>query len=322
MVLLGGAAAWPHVTSAQQAERIRRIGVLMSYAENDPEGQRRANAFRQQLERLGWAAGRNVQIDYHWGVGDVDWIRSAAAQILQLSPDVILANGGQAVRPMQQATRTVPIIFIGATDPVAEGFVRSLAQPGGNITGFTVLQLGQGAKLVELLKEIAPRVSGVTVLINPDNSGNRLHAESAIKAARGLGVELAVAPGREPAEIEAAMARLQGHPDRGVVVLPDPAMNTHRKLIIELTARYRLPAIHALRAAASAGALMSYGVDLPDLFRQAAIYADRILRGEKPGDLPIQQASKFELVINVRTARTLGLEVPPMLLASADEVIE
>jgi ABC-type uncharacterized transport system substrate-binding protein len=307
---------------AQQSERMRRIGVLMLYAENDPAGQARATAFRQQLEKLGWSVGRNLQIDYHWGVGDADWIRSAAAQLLRPSPDVILANGGQAVRPVQRATHTIPIIFIGSTDPVAEGVVRSLAHPGGNVTGFTVLEPSHGAKLLGLLKEIVPRVRRVTVLVDPENPGNLLFAESVRTVAQTLAVEVVVALVRKPAEIEAAIARLEREPDCGLIVPPDPSMNTHRKLIIELAARYRLPAIHALRAATADGGLISYGVDIPELFRQAASYADRILRGEKPADLPVQQAGKFELVINLKTAKALGLEIPHSLLATADEVIE
>jgi putative ABC transport system substrate-binding protein len=323
LMLLGSAiASWPITAQAQRSERMRRIGVLMFYPENDPAGQARANAFRQQLEKLGWEVGRNLQIDYHWGVGDADWMRSATAQLLRLSPDVIVANSGQAARPVQQATRTVPIIFIGPADPVAEGFVQSLAHPSGNITGFTMLEPAQGAKLLALLKEIAPRLSRVIMLVHPESPGHRQFSESAARTAQRLAVEMVLAPVRDPAEIEAAIARLEGEPDCGLVVPPDPIINAHRKLIIELAARYRLPAIIGLRAASAEGALISYGVDVPELFRQAAVYAHRILQGEKPGDLPVQQPTKFELVINLKTAKTLGLEVPPTLLGAADEVIE
>ena len=327
ITLLGGAVATsvcgPLVVRAQPSERrMRRVGVLMLYGENDPAGQARAGAFTQQLEKLQWEVGRNLQIDYHWGIGDADWIRSAVTQLLRLRPDVILANGGQSVRPVQQATRTIPVIFIGSTDPVAEGFVQSLAHPGGNTTGFTVLEPNHGSKLLGWFKEIAPRARRISVLVDPDNSGNLALAKSATMAARTLAMELTVAPVRAPAEIEAAIARLENEPDCGLVVPPDPLINTHRRLIIELAARYRLPAIYALRAATVEGGLISYGVDLPELFRQAARYADRILRGERPSDLPVQQPTKFELIINLKTARTLGLEVPPTVLASADEVIE
>jgi putative tryptophan/tyrosine transport system substrate-binding protein len=322
ITLLGGAAGWPLVARAQQPERMRHIGVLMLYVEDDAAGQLRARTFRQQLEKLGWTGGRNIQIDYHWGIGDAVWVRSAATQILQRSPDVVLANGGQAIRPMQEAAQTTPIIFIGSTDPVAEGFVQSLARPGGSTTGFSVLQPSQGPKLLGLLKEVAPRVRRIMVFINPANSGNRLLADLVTSAASAFGVEVIVAPVREPAEFEAAVAKLDGKPDCGLIVPPDPVTNVHRKLVVELAARHRVPAIHALRIATVEGGLMSYGVDIPELFRQAAMYADRILRGEKAGDLPVQQPTKFELVINLRTARTLSLEVPTTLLATADEVIE
>jgi putative tryptophan/tyrosine transport system substrate-binding protein len=319
---LGGAAAWPLAARAQQAERMRRIGALMLYDENDPAGQRRAAVFQQGLEKLGWTIGRNLQIDYKWGVGDSDWIRSAAAELLRLAPDVILANGGSAARPVQQTTRTVPIILIGGGDPVADGFVQSLARPGGNITGFTVLEPSVGAKLLELLKEIAPRTARVAVMINPDSPSSLRLSRSATAAAQKLAVEVIVVPAREPADIETAMTRLGREQDNGLIVPPDPSTNTHRKLIVDLAARYRLPTIYALRAATEEGGLLSYGVDLPDLFRQAATYADRIIRGEKPADLPMQQPTKFELVINLKAAKLLGLSVPNTLLVAADEVIE
>jgi putative tryptophan/tyrosine transport system substrate-binding protein len=327
ITLLGGAAAaWPLAARAQQPERIRRIGVLMLYPENDPQGQLRATAFRQGLEKLGWAVGRNVQIDFQWGSGDVDWIRSAAAQLLRLAPDVILANGDAAARTVQQSTRTVPAIFIAGSDPVANDLVQSLAHPSGNLTGFSVLEPSLGTKLLELLKEIAPSVARVAVLFNQDNPGNRAVYASAAAAAPKFAVEVVAVPLRESheieAEIEAAMAQWGREPDYGLIVLPDPSTNSHRKLIIELAARHRLPAIHALRAATADGGLMSYGVDLPDLFRQAAIYADRILKGDKPADLPVQLPTKFELAINLKTAKALGLTVPNTLLVSADEVIE
>jgi putative ABC transport system substrate-binding protein len=312
---------WAFAARAQQPERMRRVGVLMLYAEDDPEGQVRALAFRQGLDKLGWTVGRNLQIDFHWGTGDSDWIRSAAAQMLQATPDVILANGA-SVRPMQQATSTVPIIFIGGADPVADGFVQSLAHPGGNSTGFTALEPSVGAKLLELLSEIAPRVTRVAIMVNPDSPSSRRLSDVAAAAAQKFAVEVAVAQVRGAAEIDAAMAGWGREPGYGLIVPPDPATNAHRKLIIELAARFRLPAIHALRAATTEGGLMSYGISVPDLFRQAATYVDRILKGEKPGDLPVQQPTKFELAINLNTAKALGLTVPNTLLVSADEVIE
>ena len=327
ITLLGGAAAaWPLDARAQQPERVRRIGVLMGYPENDPAGQLRATAFRQGLEKLGWTVGRNLQIDYLWGVGDADWIQSAAVQLLRRAPDVILAIGDAAARTVQQSTRTVPVIFIAGSDAVANGLVQSLAHPGGNLTGFSVLEPSLGAKLLELLKEIAPSVARVAILFNQDNPGNRGVSASAAAAAPRFAVEAVAVPLPESneieAEIEAAMARWGREPNYGLIVLPDPSTNSHRKLIIELAARHRLPAIHALRAATADGGLMSYGVDLPDLFRHAATYADRILKGDKPADLPVQLPTKFEMIINLRTAKALGLDVPDKLLALADEVIE
>jgi putative ABC transport system substrate-binding protein len=323
ITLLGGAATmWPLVAYAQQPERMRRVSVLMLYAEGDPAGQGRALAFRQSLEQRGWIIGRNVAIDYHWGVGDDEWIRSLAGQMAKLAPDVIVANGGSAIRPVQQATDTIPIVFIGGADPVADAFVQSFAHPGGNMTGFTVLEPSMGAKLLELLKEVAPHVESVAVITNRDSPSSQRLADSALAAAPRFAAKVTPVPVREAAQIEAVIARHAGDPAAGLIVPPDPAINTHRKLIVELAARYRIPAVYALRAATADGGLMSYGVDLPDLFRKAAAYADRILRGEKPADLPVQQPTKFEFVINLKTAKALGLEVPPTLLARADEVIE
>jgi putative tryptophan/tyrosine transport system substrate-binding protein len=321
--LLGAAvAAWPLAARAQQPERMRRIGVLMYYPENDPAGQLRAKAFHQGIEKLGWTVGRNLQIDYHWGVGDADWIRSSVAQLLQLAPDVILANGGAMALAAQQATRTVPIIFLGPADPVADGLVQSLAHPGGNVTGFTVFEPSLGAKMLEVLKEIAPRITRIAVITNPDSPGGRRLHDAAAAAAQRLAVPLVAARVREPTEIEAVMTTLGREPGYGVIVPPDPSIITHRKLIVGLAARYRLPVVYALRVATLEDGLVSYGVDLPELFRQAAAYADRILRGVKPANLPVQQPTRFELVINLKTAKALGLTVPPSLLVRADQIIE
>jgi len=235
---------------------------------------------------------------------------------------VILANGGAAARAVQQSTRAVPVVFIGGADPMADGLVQGLARPGGNLTGFTTLETSVGAKLLELLKDIAPRLTRIAVLINPDNPGSPRLSESAASAARKFAVDVVALPVRNSAEIEAAMARWGREPGAGLIVPPDPSTNSYRQLIVELASRYRIPAIHTLRAAAVDGALMSYGVDIPSLHREAASYVDRILKGEKPADLPVQQPTKFEFVINLKTAKTLGLEVPPTLLARADEVIE
>ncbi len=320
---LGGASfAWPFAARAQQSERVRRIGVLMLYPEDDPAGQVRAAAFRQRLERLGWTIGRDLQIDFHWGTGDTGWIRGAVAELMMPVPDLILANGSETIAPVQQATRKLPVIFIGGSDPVADGLVQSLARPGGNLTGFTVLEPSIGAKWLDLLKQIAPDVSRVVALVNPDSlSSKRLFAWAA-DAAQKFAVEVEEVPVREPADIETAMAARRSGSHDGLIIPADPVTNSQRKLIVDLAARYRLPAIYALRAAPGEGGLMSYGVDLPNLFREAAVYADRILKGEKPANLPVQQPTKFEFVINLKTAKALDLTVPQSLLASADAVIE
>ena len=319
---LGGiAAAWPLASHAQLSERVRRIGVLMLYPENDPQGQLRATAFQEGLQKLGWIAGRTVQIDFQWGFGDADWIRSVAAKLLQLAPDVILANGTPAAKTMQQASRAVPVIFIAGSDPVLDGLVPSLAHPGGNLTGFYVFEPSLGAKLLELLKEISPRVTRVAILSNPD-ADPASWSDSATAAAPKFAVTVVSAPLRDATEIEAAMTQWGREPNFGLIVVPDPATNAHRKLINELATRYRLPVIHALRAAAAEGGLISYGVDLPNVFRQAAVYADRILKGANPADLPISLPTKFELVINLTTAKTLGIDVPMSLMVRADEMVD
>jgi len=318
--LAGMAATSPIAARAQQS--MRRIGVLMSYPETDPQGQLRTKVFRRELEKAGWTIDGNLQIDFHWGTGDADWVRSAAAQILRQAPDVILANGDAAAKAAQQLTRTVPVIFIAGGDPVGDGLVQSLAHPGGNVTGFAVMEPSLGAKLLGMLKQVAPRVTRVGTLVNPDNATHKRIVALLVAAAPSFGVEVTVAPAREPTEIEAAITQWRPEANYGLIVPSDPSTNSRRTLIIELAARYRLPAIFALRAATADGGLMSYGVDIPELFRQAAIYADRILKGEKPADLPVQLPTKFELVINLKTAKSLALDVPPSLLATADEVIE
>jgi putative ABC transport system substrate-binding protein len=319
---LGGiAAAWPLASHAQQSERVRRIGVLMLYPESDPQGQLRATAFLQGLQQLDWVVGRNVQIDFQWGFGDADWLRSTATQLLRLAPDVILANGTPAAKTMQQATRTVPVIFIAGSDPILDGLIPSLARPGGNLTGFYVFEPSLGAKMLELLKEIAPRLTRVAILFNPDANPAGWNA-AAVAAGPKFAVEVVTAPVRDAKEIEAAMAQWGLEPNVGLIVVPDPATNAHRKLINELAVHYRLPVIHPLRAAAADGGLISYGVDLPNVFRQAAVYADRILKGADPADLPISLPTKFELVINLTTAKILGIDVPMSLMVRADEMLD
>ena len=325
IALMGGAtAAWPLAARAQQPDRMRRIGVLMAFAENDPEGKVRAAVFERALQEVGWTSGRNIRIDYRWApAGDVEQTRAAAAELLKLAPDVTLAHATQATEALRRATPTVPVVFVVVSEPVAQGFVQSLAHPGGNITGFTNLEPTLGAKWLELLTEIAPRVTRIAVLYNPGTAPHvTLYFHSTEVVAQKMAVELIVAPVHEPAEIEAALTRLGQEPGGGLILPPDSFTTANRKLIFDQAARYRVPAISAFPYQSNEGCLLSYGVDVRDQFRQGAAYIDRILRGEKPADLPVQQPTKFELVINLKAARALGLDVPPTLLSIADEVIE
>jgi putative tryptophan/tyrosine transport system substrate-binding protein len=320
--IIAGSVIWPAAAHSQQSGLAARIGLLMMYPENDPQGQLRAKVFRRELEKAGWTVGGNLQVDLHWGTGDAAWVRSAAAQVLSGAPNVMLANGDAAVKAAQQSTQTVPIIFIASGDPVADGLVQGLAHPGGNLTGFAVMEPSLGAKLVDMLKQVAPRVAHVGVLINPDSATHKHILAFLTAAASAFAVDVVVAPVRQGADIEAAMTRWGQQTDYGVIVPADPATNALRGLVIALAAQHRLPVIYALRPAVVDGGLMSYGVDIPELFRHAALYADRILKGDKPADLPVQLPTKFELVINLKTAKALGFEVPTLLLATADEVIE
>jgi putative tryptophan/tyrosine transport system substrate-binding protein len=302
---------------------VRRIGALMNYSESDPEGQARAAVLRETLEKLGWTVGRNLAIDYRWGVVDLERMQAAAADLVRSAPDVILATGGPALAPLQQATLTIPIVFLIVSEPVALGFVASLARPGGNVTGFTNLEPTIGAKLLELLKEMAPRITRFAVLFNPDTSTiGALLSRSAETAAQKFAVELVDAQVRQPADIETAITLLTREQHGGLIVAPDVFTQNHRKLVLDLAARHQLPAIYPYRYYAADGGLMSYGVDILAQYRQAAGYVDRILRGDKPADLPVLQPTKFELVINLNTAKALGLTIPPGVLAIADEVIE
>jgi putative ABC transport system substrate-binding protein len=324
ITLLGGAAAaWPLAAHARQPDRVRRIGVLMPDTENDPESQASIMAFQQELQKAGWVDRRNVRIDYRWSGGKVDVARVAALELLSLTPDVIVTDGGQGLGELGHAALTVPIVFMEINEPVFYGFVESLAHPGGNMTGFTGLEPTVGAKWLELLNEIAPRVTRIAVIFNSRTApGAVLFSRSAEAAAQRFAVEVVRAPVHEPAEIETVVTMLAREPGGGLILPIDTFTDFHRKLIFEIAARYRLPAIYGVRNIAAAGGLVSYGIDLPGQFRQAAGYVDRILRGEKPADLPVRQPIKFELVINLKTAKALGLDVPPILLARADEVIE
>src|SRR4029077_20969718 len=295
---LGGAAmAWPLAARAQQTERMRRVGVLMPESEGDPESQARVAMFHGRLQELGWTVGRNLRIDYRWAIGDLERTRVDAAELLRLAPDVILAVASPALATVQKATRTIPVVFVAVSEPVAQGFVQSLAHPGGNITGFTNLEPTFGGKWLELLKEIVPRVTRVAIMFHPNTAPYAaLFSRSVKAAAQKFGVEPADAAVQQLADVESVMSMLAREPGGGLLVPPDPFMAAQGKLIGELAARFQLPAVYPFRFMLAEGGLASYGVNIPDLFRHAASYVDRIFRGEKPSDLPVVQPTKFELV--------------------------
>jgi putative tryptophan/tyrosine transport system substrate-binding protein len=319
---LASATAQPLAGRAQSIQT-RRIGVLMQLAESDPEAQVRVAAFREELRKLGWSVGGNLQIDYRWGASVEDRARVAAEELVALAPEAIFVNSTVPLRALQHATNTVPIVFTSVIEPMGQGFVASLARPGGNTTGFSYLEVAVGGKWLNLLKEIAPQTTHVACMFNPQRGpysvGISLFAQ---EAAQRLGVQYVASPVFEPAQIETVMATLAREPNGGLIISPDALTVTNRPQIIALAAHYRLPAIYAERIFAVDGGLISYGADYVDHFRQAASYVDRILRGAKPTDLPVQQPAKFYLVINLETAKTLGLTVPETLLATANEVIE
>ena len=317
----GAAAAWPLATRAQQAERMRRIGVLMGVA-NDAEGEARVAAFRQGLQQLGWVEGRNVLVEYRWGGGDPSRLKIQAAEVAVMMSDVILAGGTAALVPMQQATRSIPIVFVGSADPVGRGFVASRLRPGGNMTGFTIFEVSLIEKMLEALKQIAPGTARAVLIYSPTNSNAADYWGSLEMVAPTFAVKPVAAPVRDADEIERACAALSGERNDGLLVPPDPITTAQRELIIALAARYRLPAVYPFRFFVTSGGLMSYGPDTVDPYRRAAGYVDRILKGEKPGELPVQAPTKYELVINLKTAKAIGVTVPPTLLARADEVIE
>jgi putative tryptophan/tyrosine transport system substrate-binding protein len=323
IILLGGTAvAWPLAVRAQQGERMRRIGVLLPATADDARFQAFVGAFLQELQSLGWSIGRNVNIDTRWATANASEVRKQAAELAALSPDVILAHGSATVGPVLQATRTVPIVFPIAGDPVGSGFVDSLARPGGNATGFMNFEFSMGGKWLELLKQIAPGVMRVAVLRDTTiPSGNAVFG--AIQAvASSLRVEVTPVNVREASEIERSLAAFAHASSGGLIVTGSAPAYVYRDLIITLAARHRLPAVYYERFFVAGGGLISYGPDFIDQYRRAAGYVDRILKGEKPGDLPVQTPTKFELVINLKTARALGLTVPPSVLAQANEVIE
>jgi len=320
-LLGGGAAAWPIGARAQQVERMRRIGVLMYLAADDPEGQARLAAFAQALKQSGWNEGRNLRIDTRWARADD--VHRHAAELVALAPDVVVAATGTAtVAPLLQATRTVPIVFVTVVDPVGAGFVASLARPGGNATGFTIYEYSMSGKWLELLKEIAPPVTRAAVLRDPAVASGIGQFGAVQIVAPSLGVEVTPVDIRDAGEIERAVSAFASGSNGGLVVTGSAGAIVHRELIATLAARYRLPAVYPARYSVTAGGLISYGPDLIDQFRRAAGYVDRILKGERPADLPVQAPNKYEVVINLKTAKILRLEIPPSVLARADEVIE
>jgi putative ABC transport system substrate-binding protein len=322
ITLLGGAAAWPLAARAQQRDRVRRIGVLMPWDENDPEGKLRYSAFTRALADLGWTDGRNVRMDIRWGGGDINRIRALAQELVALQPDIILTNATAATAAVQRETRTIPIVFASAGDPVANGIVERLDRPSGNITGFANLEGSLGGKWLELLSEIAPGLKGAAIMFNPDTAPASAYMPSLEAAARSLKVALIPAPVYSDIEIETAITALGRESGGGLVVMPDSFMTPHRAPIISAASRNNAPAVYASSVFVRDGGLLSYDIDRVDNFRRAATYVDRILRGAKPGDLPVQFPTKFEMVVNLKTAKALGLTVPPSILLRATEVIE
>ena len=323
ITLLGGAAAWPLAARAQQSDHMRRIGVLMGFAESDPEAQTWLAAFQGALAKLGWTEGSNLRIELRWGAADPDTIRSLAKELVDLRPDVIFGQTTPVTDALARETRTIPIVFIYVADPIGSGFGLSLARPGGNLTGFTYVELSVGGKWLELLKEIAPQTVRVALLFNPATSPPLKFYMSSIQAAESaVAVEANVTPVHARDEIEGVIAAQGRNPGSSLIVMPDVFNDANRELIIALAARYSVPAIYPRPVFAESGGLIAYGSDLAEQFRQAAGYVDRILKGAKPADLPIQRPTKFELIINLKTAKALGLTIPESCLLRADKVIE
>jgi putative tryptophan/tyrosine transport system substrate-binding protein len=324
ITLLGGAAAaWPLAARAQQSEKTRRIGVLYAFAETDPEGQAWDAAFRKRLDELGWIDGRTVKIDYRWGAGSVDRMRLFAKELVRLNPDVLVAATTPATAALQAETHTIPIVFAVVSDPIGSGFVVSLAKPGGNITGFINIEASLSGKWLELLRQIAPSVSRAGFLFNPQTASYAQYYLDTFRAAAAvLKIEPIDAPVHSVAEVETVMTKLGRESDAGVIVMPDTFTVVNRETIVSLANRDRLPAIYPFRIFAAAGGLLSYGIDLPDLYRGAATYVDRTLRGAKPEELPVQLPTKFETIVNLKTAKAIGLNIPQSLVIAADEVIE
>ena len=325
MSLLGGAAAtWPLAARAQQPERKRRIGVLMAHAENDAEFHDYLSAFREGLQKLGWTEGRNIQIDARWGaLDDAEARQRSAKELLALQPDLILTQNTPPTASMLEQTRAIPVVFVIVADPVGSGFVQSLARPGANATGFTIMEPTIAGKWLELLKEIAPRVNRAAFLFNPATTPYRdIYLKPFNAAAASLALEATAAPVHDMQELESIVTEQAREPNGSLIVMPDGFLNVHREEIVSLAARYRVPAVYPWRFFAELGGLLSYGSDQRDMFRVAATYVDRILKGEKPADLPVQAPTKYELLINLKTAKALGLDVPVHFWQLADEIIE
>jgi putative tryptophan/tyrosine transport system substrate-binding protein len=324
ITLLGGAAAaWPLTVHAQQGDRVRRIGILMPFPPTNAEAQARVRAFREELRKRGWATGVNAQFDERWTGDNMDFIRSAATNLVELNPDVILAQGARVVPILVELTRSIPIVAASGSEPIIErGYAESLARPGGNVTGFTTTEVSVIGKMLQTLKEIAPNVAHVSMIYNPDGPAGALFVRSLESAAGPLGVKPIIAHIHNLGDIERAVAAAAAQPDGGMFVPLDVTMNAFMEQTIATIARHRLPAVYSERVFVTSGGLVSYGTDRVEQYRRAASYVDRILRGEKAGDLPFQQPTKYELVINLKTAKTLGLTIPPPLLFTADEVIE
>jgi putative ABC transport system substrate-binding protein len=322
-LLCGATVAWSVAAHAQQAERVRRIGVLMSSAESDPEGQSAVAAFRKELRKLGWIEGRNIEIDIRWAAADLESMKRFAKEFVALQPDLILTSSTPAAAAMLQQTHTIPVVFVIVADPVGSGFVASLPRPGGNATGFTPIVRSLGSKWVELLKEIAPQITRVALLFNPPTATFiEGYLDPFKAAAASVGAEAIVTPINDMPDLESLLTTETHEPSTGLVVIPDAFTIRHRAEITALAARYHVPAIYWSRSFTEIGGLISYGPYIVDEYRRAALYADRILRGSKPSELPVQAPVKFELVINLKTAKVLGLDVPPTLLAAADDVID
>jgi putative tryptophan/tyrosine transport system substrate-binding protein len=323
-VVAGGLAGWPHVARAQRLEQIRKIGMLVNFPSEDPEGQARVSAFAQALQKLGWTEGDNVRTETRWASDDANRYHRYSEELVALAPDVILASGTPSVAALQRVTHRIPIVFAVVIDPVGAGFVTSLARPAGNSTGFTAFEYSISGKWLELLKELAPNLARVAVVREPMAAGiGQFAAIQTMASASSSGVELSVIdPSAAGREIERAFAAFAHEPNGGVIVTAGSSSLTHRELIISLTMRYRLPAVYPFRFYTANGGLASYGPDAIDIYRRSAAYVDRILKGEKPADLPVQAPTKYELLINLQTAKAIGLNLPPALLARTDEVIE